>query len=912
VFVAAGLQKTKSLLTVRAITAGALETMKVLVTGGTGFIGSTLVRHLLAAKYEVRVLARQRKDSFLLENLPLEVVNGDVTNLRAVEKAVEGCSVVFNLASLYAFYPFWVKEPKAIYKINVIGTVHMLEASLKYGVKRFIHTSTIATLNARSGPGPADESTGFESRGASHYARSKYLAEQEVMKFCQKGLPAVILNPAIVIGERDHKPTPSGDVIVKFLNKKYPGYFDSLWSVADADDVARAHLAAMEGGRAGERYILANSKHATLKEIFQLLEKITGIKAPRLRIPYGLLFAVTYLDEMFSHFLFRKKPLMPTEGVKFCKMSAKYNNSKAVLELGYTPTPFEKTLEKAAAWYRKNAYVEPHGILRTKARGLRVVRWFMQRLRMEKFTDKLNLGTIFFFGIVKMFEFLRKAGVSRNIDGWRKVTQCYLRTEQSKFSLSVFGLNLWSDVGGEHERTFDAARQHCVQRLARFLKAYPVFHSRLEWGPFCAKSRPQDTLDIVEAVFDEKGGLCRLDPRLDQEAGGEKFKAMPEEVRELLLRGIVQVYNGTKDRPDKKRSLILKKEWDRWLLKRSGDIPGPWRKPAAEYGERILSAVFIRFEILPAGFSGTGSGRFKVPAFIKSKHPGYGVLNITGHLTPDFQETDLWFQLSHIPMDGVPDQEILNDLKKEWGTRGELLFPASGYPKDMTPEICSAACVSEDIFQAYQFLDFQPFLKVRNELNRRFGRRAKQVVSSAALLIWKLAQYKEFEDIKFAVPVDLRATSGRARTLGFVFIRPNVYFDRYRPDRGFFEFQQEFNRQLFATRKRHSESYRLLEAYAVAAPFLYAATTKFLPGPLHNFVGTLGITIIKKADFFMAPASDVHTDGFIAFSNFSLPAEDGGQVCAVSMKGPREKVQKYMHVLQDVMHRAIQYDELYF
>ncbi len=212
----------------------------------------------------------------------------------------------------------------------------------------------------------------------------------------------------------------------------------------------------------------------------------------------------------------------------------------------------------------------------------------------------------------------------------------------------------------------------------------------------------------------------------------------------------------------------------------------------------------------------------------------------------------------------------------------------------------------------YQFLNFQPFLKIRNQLNKRFGGRAKQIISSAALLIWKLAQYREFEDIKFTVPIDLRASGERERTLGFIFIRPCIYFDKHKPDRGFFAFQQEFNRQLFATRKRHGESYALLESFGVAPPWIYAMTSKYLSRTLGEFGGTLGITIIKKADFFVAPASDIHTHGFIAFSNFSLPSVDGGEVCVVSMKGPREKIQRYMAVLRDIMHRAIQHDELYF
>lgn len=884
--------------------------MKVLVTGGTGFIGSALVRHLIAAGHEVRVLVRQKKDGFLLEHLNVEFVNGDVTSVQAVENAVQGCSVVFHLASLYAFFPFWNKNPKAIYRINVDGTVNMLAASLKYGVKRFIHTSTIATIGERPDGKPSDENTGFVAKGASHYARSKYLAEQKVLEFYQKGLPAVILNPAVVIGERDHKPTPSGDVIVKFLNRKYPGYFDARWSVADADDVVRAHIAAIECGQIGERYILSNPRSYTLKEIFQLLEKLTGIPAPRLRIPYWLLLGFTYLEEWCSQFLFHKKSLMPTEGVKFSRMSITYNNLKAVRELGYASTPIEETLATAVSWYRKNAYIEPRGFFRIKARGSRTVRRIMQFLGMDKFTDKFNLGTLFFFAIVKFLGFLRRCGIARNTDGWRKVAQCYLRTEQAKFVLAAFHLDLWSDQKGNAEARFASAKRQCLQRLARFLKAHPIFHGRLRWSFFCAVKISQQTSDLVEVDFDGEGRLLRMEPYWDADA--ETFESLPSALKQLLVRKILQIYNRTKDLPDKKRPLFFRKKWNRWLASRSSSRLGEWKNAAACFGERIFSAVWIRFESLSPHPSGPEAGRFQVPCFLKSKHPGFGILNIVCRFTPDHQETDFWFQFSHVPLDGVPVQEILNELKKQWGIRSRILLPDPGSRKDITPELCSTQRDKNGIYHTYQFLDFQPFLKLRHQLNRRFARRARQVISSAALLIWKLAQYKEFEDIKFAVPVDLRAMGGRERTLGFIFIRPGIYFDQHRPDRGFFDFQQEFNRQLFATRKRKSEGWQLLESYAVAVPMMYAATRKFLSNPLREFTGTLGITLIKKADFFVAPSSDVHTDGFIAFSNFSLPAANGGKVGVVSIKGPREKIQRYMNVLQDVMHRAVQDDELYF
>jgi len=330
--------------------------MKVLVTGGTGFVGMALVKHLLRCDYKVRLLVRSKTNKFLPGDPGVEIVEGDIISSNDVNRAVKDCSVVFNVAGGYYFCPFWEREAKALYDVNVRGTINMLERALEHGVERFIHTSTIATIGKRPDGKPSDENTEFDFKRADHYARSKYLAEQEVLKYCKKGLSAVILNPAIVFGEGDHRPTPSGEIVCKFLNRSYPGIFDTMWAVADVNDVAQAHIAAIERGQIGARYIICDKRHYSMKETFSLLEEISGVKAPKIKFPFSLLMAYVYIDEYFSRKILNKKPLMPVEGVKFCSNSIIYDSSKAARELGYTARPFRDSLAEAVTWYQKNGY----------------------------------------------------------------------------------------------------------------------------------------------------------------------------------------------------------------------------------------------------------------------------------------------------------------------------------------------------------------------------------------------------------------------------------------------------------------------------------------------------------------------------------------------------------------------------
>ena len=316
--------------------------MKALVTGANGFLGLALVRHLVDAGYEVKAMIRKESDDTFLKGLHQEVFRGDIRNAKAVQEAVRGCQVIFHLAALYKFYPWWERKAEEIYKINVEGTKNVLTAALTYNVERFIFTSSIASLCADT----------------THYGRSKLMAEQEVAKACAKGLAALILSPAIIIGKRDWKPTPSGEIILNFLNRRYFCYSEAKLSFADLDDVVDAYLSAVKNGRIGERYILCGEKPYSITEIFKFLEEISGIRAPQIKIPYKLLVSFVYLEEILSCLFLKKRPLMFSEGIKFCKAPIRFDNTKAAEDLGFTPTPIKDTLKKAVDWYRENGYVK--------------------------------------------------------------------------------------------------------------------------------------------------------------------------------------------------------------------------------------------------------------------------------------------------------------------------------------------------------------------------------------------------------------------------------------------------------------------------------------------------------------------------------------------------------------------------
>ena len=326
--------------------------MRALVTGGTGFIGSSIVRALLRAGYEVRVLIRNGSDTRNLDGLEIERVIGDITDPMSLARAMRGCSHVFHAAALYSF---WVTIPGLIERVNVQGTRNVLRAALEAGIGRVVYTSSVAALAVPNKGCPVDELTPIDpGKIIGAYKRSKYAAEQVALEYVAKGLPVIIVNPSFPVGPRDIKPTPTGQTIVDFLNHRLPAYVDTGMNVVDVDDVARGHVLAAEKGRIGERYILGG-KNMTMGELLALLSKITGIRAPRMRMPYQPLLALSYLNAGWCR-MTKTTPRMTPDTIRMSRHYMYYNPAKAIDELGLPQTEPQVALAKAVDWYVENGY----------------------------------------------------------------------------------------------------------------------------------------------------------------------------------------------------------------------------------------------------------------------------------------------------------------------------------------------------------------------------------------------------------------------------------------------------------------------------------------------------------------------------------------------------------------------------
>ncbi len=328
--------------------------MKALVTGATGFIGSALVRELLKDGREVKVMVRQSSNTKNLDGLDVERAYGDVRDKEAVKAALKGCDTFYQTAALYEI---WGPSKKDYYDVNVEGTKASLQAASEQGVGKVVHTSSIASLGCHGRDCLAKEDAEFNLwKIGVHYSISKYLAEVEALKFAQKGLPVVVVNPAGVIGVRDIRPTPSGRIILDVLNKRTPGYMDGGMNFVDVEDVARGHILAAQKGAIGEKYVLGN-ENLSLGDFYRLVADVAGMKPPRIKFPYPVILASAYLFSIAAS-VTRRPPIATPGGARNARMYAYFDCSKAVKELGMPQTPIRTTVEKAVNWFKENGYVK--------------------------------------------------------------------------------------------------------------------------------------------------------------------------------------------------------------------------------------------------------------------------------------------------------------------------------------------------------------------------------------------------------------------------------------------------------------------------------------------------------------------------------------------------------------------------
>lgn len=326
----------------------------VLVTGATGFVGSHVVLKLLDRGERVRVLVRPKSSLKNLEGLSVESVRGDLTDPESVRAAMAGCRRVFHVA---ADYRLWTRDPSELYRSNVQGTRNVLEAARQAGVERIVYTSTVGALAVSYNGHPADERTPVRLTDMiGHYKRSKFLAEAEAVAAAKQGLPVVIVNPSTPVGSRDIKPTPTGQMILDFLNGRMPAYVDTGLNLIDVEDAAEGHLLAMEKGIPGERYILGH-RNLALREILEALSRISGRPAPRVRLPASAVMSVAAVSTGWS-FVTGRPPRVSWEAARMSRKKMFFDASKAVRELGLPQQPVDAALEKAVRWFRDHGYVE--------------------------------------------------------------------------------------------------------------------------------------------------------------------------------------------------------------------------------------------------------------------------------------------------------------------------------------------------------------------------------------------------------------------------------------------------------------------------------------------------------------------------------------------------------------------------
>jgi dihydroflavonol-4-reductase len=330
--------------------------MKVFLTGATGFVGHHVARALAAEGAQLRLLVRKSSNLANLEGIAGDTHVGDLSQPETLKPALAGCDAVVHVA---ADYRLWIPDPAAMYRANVDGTRELLRMAREAQVPRVVYTSSVATMHFRTDGIVINEDTPVSLADmVGHYKRSKFLAEQEAIAAAQAGQQVMILNPTSPIGTNDSKPTPTGRIILDFLNGKFPAYMDTGLNLVDVAEVAQAHVAALTKGQAGRRYILGG-ENLTLKQILDKMAAITGIPSPTVKIPFVVAATYAFFEEWITGRIRGKEPRATLEEVRMGRKKMFASSARAQQELGFRIAPVYPAMRSAIEWFRAHGYAPP-------------------------------------------------------------------------------------------------------------------------------------------------------------------------------------------------------------------------------------------------------------------------------------------------------------------------------------------------------------------------------------------------------------------------------------------------------------------------------------------------------------------------------------------------------------------------
>ncbi len=526
---------------------------------------------------------------------------------------------------------------------------------------------------------------------------------------------------------------------------------------------------------------------------------------------------------------------------------------------------------------------------------------YIHNIKMRRLVDRWSFGVLFMVSVLKLLQLLKMIGIRTRENGWRMLSGVFLRNEHSKFILASFRLKYHSLTNKPEDS--DTAKKIIVDRLMDFLRSKPSCHWALEWSLFRTKRKRIFFTDIIEAKFDKDSKLQSIIPHFDNTR--TTFTLLRPEIIQEALDRIVRVYNQNDEKKveDHKRPWRIYKKLRRWIY-RSMSLSFAGKSELCHLVERVLNGTFIQFELLDYAPNMITQKRLATPNLKRRRHPGFGLLNLVCRFTVDFNEADLWFQYHHVPVDGMPMQEMLKNLKDEWGEVAPIKYPALGSAA-ANPEIFY---FGNKLLRARVYINFDKLLSVRKYLNARYYVEMGGFASVASMVVWGLAQAEYFKERKFLVPLDTDITSDypQDRNISLIFIRPSRYFVDDNPLKGFLDYQREYNKRLFATKHGRSESYEVLELYAMIHPLICWGARYLIPKAMGEILGTAGLTILKDAEMFISPLTDLQFNGFAAVGNLRMPTEDGKTAGAISICSTKGEVREY---IKAVYNLAEKYDE---